>query len=101
MKQMFAFIVALVMALVGLMAQSLEETREEVLLKQLAAVQRNFAQTLENYARCESSGSQAEQLRRAAAENEAAAAKSLAARKLTLDKDGKVVPLPEAKADPK
>lgn len=83
------------------LAQAPEKTREEQFLEQVATLQLQLAQATDRWAKCEANGPASLQLQQAGQATAKALLDSLASRKLTLDKDGKVVPLPEAKADPK
>ena len=82
----------------GLLAQT-EKTREEALLEQVATLQLQLAQTTDRWAKCEANGPQSAQLQQAGQATAQALMKSLADRKLTLDKDGKVVPLLQESKD--
>ncbi len=96
MKNTLAIILAF-LTFVVLTAQAPEKTREEALLEQVATLQLQLAQQTANWARCEANGPQSVQLQQQGQATAKALMDSLAARKLTLDKDGKVVPLVEAK----
>ena len=80
------------------LAQTPEKTREEALLEQVATLQLQLAQQTANWARCEATGPQSVQLQQQSQGTAKLLYDSLAARKLTLDKDGKVVPMPAEKA---
>lgn len=86
--------VCFVILLVGA-AQEAQKTREETLLEQVAMLQLQLAQVGDAWHKCEANGPQAAQLQQAGQATVKALVQSLAARKLTLDKDGKVVPLAE------
>jgi hypothetical protein len=77
-----------------IVAQQPEKTREEQLLEQVATLQLQLAQTTDRWAKCEANGPQSAQLQQAGQTTAQALMKSLADRNLTLDKDGKLVPLP-------
>lgn len=97
---MTRWLVLVILAALGswISAQQPEKkTREEALLEQVATLQLQLAQQTANWARCEANGPQSVQLQQQGQATAKTLMDSLAARKLTLDKDGKVVPLPEAK----
>jgi hypothetical protein len=76
-----------------IVAQQPTKTREEQLLEQVATLQLQLAQTTDRWAKCEANGPQSAQFQQAGQTTAQALMKSLADRHLTLDKDGKVVPL--------
>jgi F0F1-type ATP synthase membrane subunit b/b' len=90
MKHTLVLILAFLVVVVLSAQTPTEETREEALLKQLSQAQARAAQ-------CEKEGPQWLQLQQAAQTSAQQYIKSLNDRHMTLDKDGKVVPLPEAK----
>lgn len=77
------------------------KTREEQLLEQTATLQMQLAQALAAWHACEASGPAAVQLQREGQETAQTVLKSLATRGLTLDKDGRLVPLPVVQQEQK